>query len=131
MAGPGAQRLLRRPKGVAPAGRADHGEMHEVDTGGGERGGIRHMRRREPHDALAGAREPSERRQQQLQLADAVLPPKDLGERAAGPSAARQLVVERVVAGGDGLPQRRQRSTAPDGMLRENGIEGDVGRTHG
>lgn len=127
MAGAGSQHLLRRPKGVAPAGRADDGEMHEVDAGGGERGGIRHMRRREPHDALAGARELRERRQHQLQLAYAVLPPEDLGERAAGPSAARQLAVERVVAGGDRLRQRRQRSPAPDEMLRENGIKGDRG----
>ena len=66
MAASGAQRLLRRPERVAPAGGAHHGELRQIDPGGGERRGIRQMRRRQPHHPLAGPGQGRQRRQEEL-----------------------------------------------------------------
>ena len=62
----------RAARGRAPR-RAGRGRCRR-----GKRGRVRQMRRREPDDALAGPRKRGERRQHELQLADA---------RCAGPEA--------------------------------------------
>ena len=56
MTGPGTQHLLRRPQSIAPAWRAHHREIREIDAGGSQGGGIRQMRRRKPYDALSRRR---------------------------------------------------------------------------
>ena len=94
MAAARAQHLLGRPQGVAPARGAHHGEVHQVDPRGGQRRGIGQVRRREPGDAPAPRGQGGERRQDELQLADALALAQELGEPARGPSAPRQLPVE-------------------------------------
>lgn len=94
MAGSGAQHLLGRPERIAAAGRMHDRQVDEIDARSGERGGIRQVRRREPDHALAGRGEPRDRRQDDLQLADSLLQPEDLGEGAPRPAAARQVPVE-------------------------------------
>ena len=124
MAGAGAQHLLRRPEGIAPAGGAHHGEMGEIHARGGQGGRIRQMRRREPYDALPGRGEPCQRRQDELQLADSFLQPQNLGERRGRPPAARQLPVELHITRGNCWGNRRERRAAPDGMLLQEVFEG-------
>ena len=111
---PGAQHLLRRPQGVPSPRRAHHGELREIDSGGGERGRIRQVRRRQPDDALARGGKPRERGKRKLQLADAFLRTKDLGEPPDRPAAAGQLTIEIGVTRGNGTGKSCRRGAAPD-----------------
>lgn len=67
-----AQRLLGCPERVAPPGRAHHDEKLQRHARGGERRRIRQVRRRDPRDAPAACAHARERRQYELQLADAL-----------------------------------------------------------
>jgi len=120
----GAQHLLRRPESIAPARGAHHGEMGEIHARGGQGGRIRQVRRRQPYDALPGRGEPCQRRQDELQLADSLLQPQDLGKRRGRPPAARQLPVELYVTRGNRWGNRRERPAAPDGMPLQEDFEG-------
>ena len=124
VAGTGAQDLLRGPQGIAAPGRMHHGEMRQVDAGGGERGRVRQVRRREPDDALPGCGQAGERGQEQLELADALLQPEDFGQRAGGPASPGQVPVEVGVAGGNRGGEGRKRLAAPDGLLLQDFFEG-------
>ena len=124
MAGPGAQHLLRRPERIAPARRMDHGEMREIDARRSERGCIRQVRRREPHDPLPGRGKPGEGRQHELELADSFLQAEDFGQGSGRPAAARQAAVKLGVACGNGLGYGRQRLAAPDRMLLQDFVQG-------
>jgi len=88
------QRLLRRPERLLPAGRREDQEIGEIESRCRECRGIGHMRRREPYDALAGAREARQRRQHERELADAALVSEELRKSLARPAAARQLGIE-------------------------------------
>ena len=122
VAGTGAQHLLRRPQGIAPAGRAHYGEMGQVDPCGGQSGRIGQMRRRQPYDTLSRSGEPCQRGQDELQLADPFLQAEDLGERGGGPSAPRQLPVELHITRGNRWGNRGQCLTAPDGVPLQEGF---------
>ncbi len=102
------------------SGGAHDGEARKVDTRRGERGRVRQVRRRQPDDALAGPGQPGERRQHELQFADAVPGAEDLAQPAGRPAAARQLAIERGKAAGNGcngaLHGAGQRAAAPDGV---------------
>src|SRR6267378_4873368 len=123
MAGARSQRLFSGPQAVAAPGCPHYGQAGEIDTGGGERGRIRQVRRREPDHALARGGQRSERRQQQPQLADPLLQAEDLGEPAGRPAAPRQLAVQDRKPAGDGGSTRRGCSAAPDGMPLEDIFE--------
>ena len=123
VAGPGAQHLLRRPQGIAPAGRAHYGEMGQVDPCGGQGGGIGQMRWRQPYDALSRGGEPGQRGQDELQLANSFLQAQHLGEGGGGPSAARQVPVELCITRGNRWGNRAERLTAPDGVPLQEGFE--------
>ncbi len=120
MAASGAQRLLGGPQRIAPARRAHHRQMREIDSRGSKRRRVRQVRRRQPYDALARRGQAGERWQQQSKLADALAATQDLGERARGPSAAGKLRIQIGEArrhGGRGPPRRR---AAPNpGLLQE------------
>lgn len=117
------QHLLGRPQGIAPPRRAHQHQLGEIDAAGGKCGRIRKMRRREPDDAFAGPRKRGERRQHELQLADARTPDEKLGQRAGGPAAAGKLAVEHIEAGGHGTCNGGQPSATPDWMPLENVVE--------
>ncbi len=123
MAARRAQHLLRGPQRIAPAGGAHHGEMREVDARCRERRRIRKMRRRKPHDALAGPRERCQRRHQELQLADALALAEDFGERARRPAATGQFAVEARVARRQRRRRARNRAAAPYGMLLQQAFQ--------
>ncbi len=129
MAGPGAQHLLGRPQGVAPARRTHHRKIREVHACRGERGRIRQVRRRQPCDALARRGQGSQRRQRELQLADSFLQAEDLGERADRPAAARQFPVELGVTRGNRFGNPGERGAAPNRMPLQDVLEGDHGVT--
>lgn len=124
MAGTGAQHLLRRPEGVAPAGGAHHGKMRQIDARGGQGGRVRQMRRRQPDDALPGGSQSRQRRQHKLQLADALLQAHDLGQRPRRPAASRQFPVKVDVTRGNGWGNRCERLAAPDGVMLKERFEG-------
>ncbi len=120
-----AQHLLGRPQRIAPARCSHHYQMLEPHTGGGQRRGVRQMRRRQPGDALAAGAQRSERGQHQAQFSHALARSKDFGERACRPAAARQFAIEQREAcrqrpgfGSNGS------AAAPDGLPPENVIEG-------
>jgi hypothetical protein len=94
MAASRAQRLLRRPERLLPAGRREDEQIREIEPGSGQCRRIGHVRRREPHDALAGAREVRKRRQHERELTDAALVSEELRESLARPPAAGQLGIE-------------------------------------
>ncbi len=128
MAGTGAQHLLRRPEGVAPAGRAHHGKVCEIDPRGGQGGRVRQMRRRQPDDALPSGSKSRQRRQHELQLADSLLETEDLGQRPRRPAAPRQFPVEVDITRGNRWGNRRERLATPNRMLLQKSFEG---RHHG
>ena len=78
MAASRAQRLLRRPEGVAPAEGLHEQQIRQINAAGSQRGRVRDVRRRDPDGALAGAREAGERRQKEREFADAGLLGQDL-----------------------------------------------------
>jgi len=123
-AGSRAQHLLRGPERVAPARRAHHGELREIDPGRRQRRRVRQVGRREPDDALAGAGKPRERRQRDLELTDAFLRTEDLGERSGRPAAARQLAVEGGVTRGNRTGNPSGRGSAPDGIALQEMLKG-------
>src|SRR5882762_7188794 len=125
MAGARSQRLFSGPQAVAAPGCPNHGQAGKIDTGGGERGRIRQVRRREPDHALARGGQRSERRQQQPQLADPLLQAEDLSELAGRPAAPWELAVQDCKPAGDGGSMRKGFSAAPDGMPLEDVIESD------
>jgi hypothetical protein len=127
MAGPCAQHLLRRPQRIAPARRAHHRQMREIDARGSEGRGIRQVRRREPYDALSRPGQGSQRRQHELQLTDPFLQAEQLGKRARRPATARQFPVKGRITRGNRSGTRRKRCPAPDRVLLENLFE----RKHG
>src|SRR6266478_633963 len=124
MAGARAQRLFGGPQAVAAPGCPHHGQTGKIDTGGGERGCIRQVRRREPDHAPARGGQRSERGQQQPQLADPLLQAEDLGEPAGRPAAPRQLAVQDRKPAGDDGSTGKGCSAAPDGMPLEEVFEG-------
>ena len=123
MAGPGTQHLLRRPQRIAPARRAHHRQVREIDACGSEGGGIRQVRRREPYDALSRSGQGGQRGQHELQLADPFLQAEQLGKRAGRPAPAGQFPVKRRVTRGNRFGNGRERPAAPDGVLLENLFE--------
>lgn len=103
MTASGAQDLLRCPQCItAPGGAQDH-QISEVHTRGSQRGRIGQVRRRKPGHALLALRERSKCGQHELQLAEAFLAGKDLGQRTNRPAATRQLAIEFGVAGGNSI----------------------------
>ena len=127
MAGSGAQHLLRRPQGIAPARRTHDRQMRQIDACGSQRGCIRQMRRGEPDDALSGSGQRREHGKHELQLPHPIAPAEDLGERADRPAAARQFPVELGVTRGNRFGNSGQRGAAPDGMLLQDVFDGDHG----
>lgn len=120
MAAAGAQRLLRRPQGVAPAGGTHQGEMRQVDSRGGERRRIRQVRRREPDHPLAGAGQPRERGHEQAELADSSCRSQHLGQRPAGPAAAGDRGIELRETRGHGRQPAGRGMAFPDaGVLQD------------
>ena len=87
MAAPRTQGLLRRPERVIAVLRPDDQQVHEVYAGGGERRGIRDMRRGNPYCALSCARERRQRGQDQPQLTNAGAVVQHLCKCLAGPAA--------------------------------------------
>ena len=120
MAAAGAQHLFGRPQRIAAPGGAHDGEMSQIDPCRGERGRVRQVRRREPHDALARGGERGERRQHELKLADAFAVRKDLGQRPGGPAAAGQLMIEDRETRWHGRRRLGEGCAAPDRMPLEN-----------
>ena len=102
--------------------------MGEVDPRGGQRRRVRQVRRGEPDDALARPGQCRERRQHQLELADAFAPAEDLGERPGRPSAAGQLVIQVGETGGERRHGRERRAAAPDRVAAQNFLQrqGDI-----
>ena len=94
-----AQHLLRGPECVAPRRRLYERKLREIYAGGGERRGVRQVRRGEPDNALAGPGQRAERRYQELQLPRALGVGQELGERADRPPAAGQLIIECQITG--------------------------------
>ena len=119
----GAQHLFRRPQRIPPPRRTHHGQLREVDPGGGERRGIRQMRRGEPDDALSGIGQPHERRQADLELADSLLRAQDFRQGADRPAAAGQFPVKRRITRGYRAGKPPRRGAAPDGMGFEETFE--------
>lgn len=123
MAAAGAQHLLGRPQRIAPSRRPYDSEMGEIDACGRQRGRVRHVRRRKPHDPLSGPGERGERGQDKLQLADTFAVAEDLGQRAGRPAAAGKLAVEVHKARGDRGCRDGQRAAAPDRMPLQDFFE--------
>ena len=124
MAGTGSQHLLRRPQRIAPAGRADHDEVGQIDPCGGQGRRIRQMRRRQPYDTLPRSGEPCQGRQHELQLADPFLQAEDFRERCGGPAAPWQLPIELRITRGNCWGNRGERLAAPDGVPLQEVFEG-------
>ena len=97
--------------------------MREIDPRGGQRRRIRQVRRRKPHDTLAGPGKGREGRQHQLQLADAFAPAENLGQGAHRPAAARQLAVELGKAARHRGRAAGKRAAAPDRMALQDVFE--------
>ena len=127
MAASGAQRLLGGPEGIAPARRADDRQVLQIHPGGGERRGIRQVRRSQPDHALAGPRQGRQGRQDELQLADAFPAAQKLGQRPARPPAAGQLGIKNSMAGGNGGNPELRGAAEPDRVLPEEFFEGRHG----
>jgi len=124
MAAARTQHLLGSPQRIAPPGRAHQRELGEIDACGRQRRRVRQVRRRKPYDALARPGERRQRRQNELQLADAFAVAEDLAQRAGRPAAARQLAVKRGKAGRDRGRRAGKRAAAPDGVPLEDLFEG-------
>ncbi len=127
-----AQHLLGGPQRIAPSGRAHHRQVLERDACGGKRRRVRQVRRCKPDDAPPCAGERGKRRQHELQLADAFVQAEDLGERAGGPAAARQLAIERAVAARHNRGRwARERTATPHGLTTQDVFEAGRGNAHG
>jgi len=124
MAASRAQRLLRRPQGVAPALGPHDQQVREIDAAGRQGGRVGYVRRRNPDDALTGAREAGERRQNERELTDARLVRQDFGQCLRGPAAARDLRIERGEAAWQRLGALGSRAPAPDRMPLKDLFEG-------
>ena len=114
------QHLLNRPEHIAPLRRAHQRKPGLVDAAGSLGRRVRLGGGRYHYDALSGPGERGERRQHELELADARASGKKLGQRAAWPAAAGQLAVERIEAGGCGRCTGGERPAAPDWMPPED-----------
>lgn len=130
MAARRTQHLLDGPEHIAPTGRPDHGKLGEVDPGGGQRRGIRQVRRCEPHDTLSCASQGDERRQEQAELADGLVIAKDLGQGGSRPSAAGELRVQDRKASRQGRRGARQGRAPPDAVLLEEVFQGRLPMLH-
>ena len=97
----GAQRLLGGPQCLLRRAGPDDEQPREIDARCGERWRVGEVGRRDPRQATPCACEARERRPEQTQLADPLVPRQDLGERACRPTAAGQLGVERGEAAGN------------------------------
>ncbi len=116
-----AQRMLRRPQRIAPPRSAHHGQVLQAHPRGTQCGGVRQVRRCEPGNAVSRGSQCRERRQYDLQFADALGPAKDLDQPPGRPAAPGKLGIESGVAG------RRSRhgrfggcAAAPDGLPLED-----------
>ena len=118
-----AQRLLGRPKRLAPPGRPHHRQMREVEARSGERRRVRQMRRRDPDDALAGGGKSGKRGHQQGELTDPLKAAKQLGQPFARPAAARQLAVKLAVPARQSGGKPRECAAAPDRVPLEDFFE--------
>jgi len=127
MEGARAQRLLGGPQRIAPPRRAHHGEPVKGHTRGGERWGVRQVRRRQPGHAPAGGGQPGERRQHQLQLTDAFGSGEDFAQRTGRPATAGQFPVKGWETGGDDGRARRGRRAAPEVLPLKEAFEGRHG----
>ena len=123
MAAARAQRLLCRPERVVAVLRADDQQVHEVDARGRKSRGIRHVRRCDPHRALSCARQRSQRRKDEPQLANASPFVQHLAKRLAWPAATGQLGLKGGKAGGQDGNGPGERAAAPDGMLLQDCVE--------
>ncbi len=115
-----AQRLLRRPQRITPSRSAHHGQVLQAHARCTQRGGVRQVRRCEPGDAVSRGSQRRERRQHDLQLANALSPAQNLDQPSGRPAAAGKLGIERGVAGW----RRRHRgfggdAATPDGLPLE------------
>ncbi len=129
--GPGAQRLLRRPQGVAPPGCAHHRQALEADARGAQRRRVRQVRGRQPGDAAPGRGQRREGGKDDLQLTDALVRAQHLGKAPGRPTASGQLGVQRREAGRRGrragIAGGGDSGAAPDGLPLEDFREGNHG----
>ena len=119
----GAQRLLGRPQGIAPARGPDHDKLREVDPCGGQRRRVGQVRRRKPDHALARRGEGRERRQEERELADALAVAENFSQSASRPPSSRQLAVQEGITRGDGWTRAGKRCAAPNGVPLEDFVE--------
>lgn len=75
----GTQYLLGSPERIAPARGAHDGKVRKVDACSSQRRRIGQVRRGEPHHTLARCGEGCERRQDELELANAMMLDEDFG----------------------------------------------------
>ena len=90
---------------------------------------IGNVRRSDPGQPVPCRAERGERRQDQAQLADALLLQQELGERAGRPAAAGQTGIERGKARGHALQRHPAAAVAaPDARLAEQRFQRRMGR---
>ena len=125
----GAQRLFRGPQRVAPSRGTDHGQLLQAHACRAQGGRIRQVRGRQPGDAVSRRRQCGERRQHDLELANALGMAKGHGQPAHGPAAARELGIEPGVAGGNSRfgCDGRDEPAAPDGLPLDDFRKGGHG----
>jgi len=88
------QRLLARPKRIAPVRRLHDEDVCKIDSTRRPGGRIRNVRRRDEDHVLARSRQPGEYRNQDAKLADARLVNEELGETLSRPAASGKLGIE-------------------------------------
>ena len=130
VAASGAQRLLRGPERIAAAARVCDQEVRQIHSRGSERGRIWDMGRAEPDGAVTRAGERRQRRQHQLELADARFVRQELSQPLARPTASREHGVEGRETRGQRSHRLGESAAAPDRVVLENGIESHGTRTH-
>jgi len=124
MAAAGAQGLLGGPQRIAPAGGTHHRKLGQVDPRRRQRGRIGQMGRGQPYHPLASPRQGPKRRQEERQLANALLAAQDLRQGPARPSPAGKFAIKGLEARRHCRRGQLRRAAKPDGMLLEDVVEG-------